>query len=49
MLLSYLEKELSISLIAEPYEYVKELQSRFDNSGIVYSDEYYNILGIERE
>lgn len=49
MLLSYLEKELSISPIAEPYEYVKELQSRFDNSGIVYSDGYYDVLGIERE
>ena len=30
-------------------EYVKELQSHFDNSGIEYSDEYYDVLGIERE
>ena len=47
--ISYLEKELGISPIANPYDYVKELQSRFDNSGIEYSDEYYDILGIERE
>jgi len=38
--LSYLETELEISPIDNPYDYVKELQSRFDNSGIEYSDEY---------
>jgi len=32
--LSYLETELEISPIDNPYDYVKELQSRFDNSGI---------------
>lgn len=31
--LSYLETELEISPIDNPYDYVKELQSRFDNSG----------------
>ena len=35
--LSYLETELEISPIDNPYDYVKELQSRFDNSGIEYS------------
>lgn len=35
--------------IDNPYEYVKELQSRFDNSGIEYSDEYYDVLGIDRK
>lgn len=34
--LSYLETELEISPIDNPYDYVKELQSRFDNSGIEY-------------
>ena len=45
--LSYLETELEISPIDNPYDYVKELQSRFDNSGIEYSDEYYDVLGID--
>ncbi len=44
--LSYLETELEISPIDNPYDYVKELQSRFDNSGIEYSDEYYDVLGL---
>lgn len=47
--ISYLGKELGISQIDNPYNYVKELQSHFDNSGIEYSDEYYDVLGIERE
>ena len=47
--LSYLETELEISPIDNPYDYVKELQSRFDNSGIEYSDEYYDVLGIDRK
>ena len=38
-----------ISPIDNPYDYVKELQSRFDNSGIEYSDEYYDVLGIDRK
>lgn len=46
--LQRIEKELEISPIANPYEYVKELQSHFDSSGITYSDEYYDVLGIER-
>lgn len=45
----YLGRELGLSPITEPYEYVKELQSHFDNSGIAYSDEYYDVLGIERD
>lgn len=47
-LIRYLEKELGIAPIADTYKYVKELQSHFDNSGIAYSDEYYDVLGIER-
>ena len=45
----HLEKELGISPMDAPYDYVKELQSHFDNSGVEYRDEYYDILGIERE
>ena len=44
----FLETALGISPIDNPYDYVKELQSHFDNSGIQYSDEYYAVLGIER-
>ena len=43
-----LEKELQITAMQEPYEYVRELQSDFDYSKIEYSDEYYEVLGIER-
>ena len=46
--ISYLKKEIGILPIENPYDYVKELQSSFDNSGIKYSDEYYDFLGIER-
>lgn len=44
-----LETAFGISPIDNPYDYVKELQSHFDNSGIKYSDEYYDVLGLERE
>ena len=47
--ISFLKEELGISPIDNPYDYVKELQSHFDNSGIEYSEEYYDVLGIERE
>lgn len=47
-LLSLLEKEFCIVAMENPYEYVKELQSDFDYSKIQYSDEYYDVLGIER-
>ena len=47
-LLSFLEKELHIVAMDDPFEYVKELQSDFDYSKIQFSDEYYDVLGIER-
>lgn len=31
-----------------PYEYVKNIQKDFDDSKIKYSDEYYDIKGIEK-
>lgn len=46
--LQQLRIKLGILPIEKPYEYVKELQKDFDNSKIEYSDEYYDILGIER-
>lgn len=34
---------------AEPYRKVKALQAAFDPSTLKFSDEYYDVLGIERE
>ena len=47
-LLSILEKELHVAAMEYPFEYVKELQSDFDYSKVQFSDEYYDVLGIER-
>lgn len=47
-LLLRLEKELDITPMKNPFEYVKDLQSDFDYGKIQYSDEYYDITGIER-
>lgn len=47
-LLSLLEKELHIVAMEHPFEYVKELQSDFDYGKIQFSDEYYDVLGLER-
>lgn len=33
----------------DPYEKVKALQRAFDPSGLTFSDEYYDVLGLERE
>lgn len=48
-LLKLLEKELNLSPLENPYEYVKGVQADFNGSKIKYSDEYYDVLGIERE
>ena len=40
-LLDFIEKELAISPIENPYDYVKTLQDSFDERGIEYSDEYF--------
>lgn len=47
-LLLRLEKELDITPMENPFVYVKNLQSGFDYGKIQYSDEYYNVMGIER-
>ncbi len=41
--------ELGLQPMKDPYEYVKTLQAEFDDSRIRYTDEYYDVLGIERE
>lgn len=43
-----LAHELNLVPMEEPYDYVKNIQANFDESRIEYSDEYYDVLGIER-
>ena len=47
--LMLLSEELELFPMENPFEYVKELQINFDGSKIKYSDEYYDVLGIERK
>jgi len=44
--LKTIAKEFSLTP-AEPYEKVKALQTSFDPSGLNFSDEYYDVLGLE--
>lgn len=46
--LKQLQSELSVNEMAKPFEYVKELQSNFQYSKIRFSDEFYNVTGIEK-
>lgn len=48
-LLDILAKKLELTPMENPFEYVKSIQSDFDDSKIKYSDEYYDVLGIERK
>lgn len=41
--------EFGLEPMRDPYEYVKALQAEFDDSRIRYTDEYYDVLGIERD
>ena len=47
-LLSFLAHELNLTPMENPFEYVKALQAEFDDGKVQYSDEYYDVLGIER-
>lgn len=40
--------ELNLSPMENSFEYVKAVQRDFDDSGINFSDEYYAVLGIEK-
>ncbi len=46
--LTRIEKEFSLTA-REPFAEVKALQAAFDPSPIRWSDEYYDVLGMERE
>lgn len=45
--LSAIAKEFGLSPV-DPFEKVKALQAAFDPSGLRFSDEYYDVLGLER-
>ena len=46
--LQIIKEEFDLLPMEDPFSYVKEIQKDFDGSKIEYSDEYYEILGIER-
>ena len=46
--LSEMEKEFHLTP-QDPFDAVKTLQAAFDPSPIRWSDEYYDVLGLERE
>ena len=47
-LLGMIAGELDIVPMEAPFEYVKSVQAKFDGSKIIYSEEYYDVCGIER-
>lgn len=42
-----LQSELGLLPMENPFEYVKAVQKDFDGSKIKYSDEYFEVTGIE--
>ena len=46
--LEQLKTAFELTAMEKPYEYVKNIQKDFDDSKIKYSDEYYDIKGIEK-
>ncbi len=40
-------KGMNVALIDTPFEYIKDLQSKFPYEQISFTNEYYDILGIE--
>lgn len=48
IILNTIKDEFNLEPEPHPYEYVKNVQSDFDDSKIIYSDEYYDVLGLER-
>ncbi len=45
--LDVIARELRLCPMEDPYGYVKAVQQDFDRSRIRYSDEYYDVLGLE--
>lgn len=46
--LAKMSNKLDVLPIEEPFEYVKATQADFDYSKIPFSDEYYDVTGLER-
>ncbi|MDU2197068.1 MAG: hypothetical protein E7E21_01435 [Peptostreptococcaceae bacterium] len=46
--LNTISEKLSLIPFESPYEYVKELQAKFDYTKLIFTDEYYDVLGIDR-
>lgn len=44
--LKILTSKLNLTAHPQPYEYVKELQASFDYSKLIFSDEYFAVLGL---
>ena len=42
-----LQQRLGLLPMENPFEYVKSVQKGFDDSRMQYSDEYYDVTGIE--
>jgi len=42
-----LQQKLGLSPMDDPFDYVKAIQKGFDDSKIQFSDEYYDVTGIE--
>ena len=47
VVLDKIQNELGITPIGNPFEYVKAIQSEFDYSKIRFTEEYYDVLGLE--
>ena len=45
--LDTIRKGMDVVLIDTPFEYIKNLQSKFTYEQISFADEYYDTLGIE--
>ena len=48
-ILDKIQSELNLTPMENPFEYVKEVQAQFDDRKIRFTDEYYNVLGVERQ
>lgn len=46
--LEAIRTELGVSEMQNPFEYIKEIQKDFPYSKIKFSDEYYEVSGIEK-
>ncbi|MBQ6877171.1 MAG: hypothetical protein IJO22_02075 [Oscillospiraceae bacterium] len=47
VVLDEIKNELGIKPLEEPFEYVKTIQAEFDYSKIRFTEEYYDVLGLE--